>query len=387
MQPQQPMAPAALAAAAEAAPAVPTAAAAPAAHFRSGAVARMAGMPVATLRIWEQRYQAVGPVTAPSGHRLYSAAEVERVVLLRQLTEQGHAIGPLAGLGTDQLRHMRPLPSAATAEGGGSPVLPTTPPPVFLRVVVVGRAMAEKLQRPGLRHQWVSQPLMVGVFDSLAEATQAATAAAGTVVDLLLWQTPSLTVGVVAELTAAQTAWQAAQAAVAYRFSSAAARAAVAAAGAHVAHEPADDAALCAWLSTVVKRGGAHAQLPPTHGQATAATPLPLATASVVGLFQGPVPARRFDDAALTAFASLPASIACECPTHVAELLMQIASFEAYSATCASRSPADADMHAHLQRVAGIARLLFESALERIAIAEGHWLPPQASNPHFQQGH
>ena len=31
--------------------------------FRSGAAARMAGMPVATLRLWEQRYQAVQPST------------------------------------------------------------------------------------------------------------------------------------------------------------------------------------------------------------------------------------------------------------------------------------------------------------------------------------
>src|SRR6476469_8045320 len=71
--------------------------------FRSTAVARMAGMPVATLRVWEQRYRAVGPGTAPSGHRLYSAADVERVVLLRQLTGQGHAIGSLATMTMDQL--------------------------------------------------------------------------------------------------------------------------------------------------------------------------------------------------------------------------------------------------------------------------------------------
>ncbi|PTT75507.1 hypothetical protein DBR42_28750, partial [Pelomonas sp. HMWF004] len=66
--------------------------------YRSGAVARMAGMPVATLRIWEQRYQAVRPSTAASGHRLYSAADVQRVLLLRQLTGQGHAIGAIAAL-------------------------------------------------------------------------------------------------------------------------------------------------------------------------------------------------------------------------------------------------------------------------------------------------
>ena len=64
--------------------------------FRSAAVARMANMPVATLRIWEQRYGAVRPITAPTGYRMYSPSDVQRVLLLRQLTMQGHAIGSSA---------------------------------------------------------------------------------------------------------------------------------------------------------------------------------------------------------------------------------------------------------------------------------------------------
>jgi hypothetical protein len=55
----------------------------------------------------------------------------------------------------------------------------------------------------------------------------------------------------------------------------------------------------------------------------------------------------------------------------VAELLMQISSFEAYSAGCMNRSPADAELHAYLQQVAASCRTLFESALERVARHEG----------------
>jgi hypothetical protein len=87
------------------------------------------------------------------------------------------------------------------------------------------------------------------------------------------------------------------------------------------------------------------------------------------------LPTPRFDDTALTRFASLSSSVACECPSHVAELLMQIASFESYSASCANRNLADAELHGYLQRVAGTARLLFEVALERVAVAEGLALP------------
>ena len=86
--------------------------------FRSGAVARMAQMPVATLRIWEQRYRAVQPITAPSGHRLYSPADVQRVLLLRRLTEQGHAIGSIATLDAAQLQQVS-LASDGKASGEG----------------------------------------------------------------------------------------------------------------------------------------------------------------------------------------------------------------------------------------------------------------------------
>ena len=64
--------------------------------FRSAAVAWMTLMSVATLRVWEQRYQAVRPATMEPGHRLYDLEDVQRVLLLRQLAQHGHAIGLLA---------------------------------------------------------------------------------------------------------------------------------------------------------------------------------------------------------------------------------------------------------------------------------------------------
>jgi DNA-binding transcriptional MerR regulator len=312
-------------------------------RFRSGAVARMAGMPVATLRVWEQRYRAVSPGTSASGHRLYSAADVQRVLLLRQLTARGHAIGAIAGLDAAQL--------AQVAQGPGDG-LPRAARPASgaLRVVVVGLALAARLQRPAVGLRLSRPPQVVAQFESLAEA---ATAPGGQPVDLLLWQSPSLPTGLPAELAAAQAAWPASRAAVVYRFGSAGARRAVMAEGSLLLREPADDEALGAWLASV---------------QAAVPEPQPgLAPA----LLQSTIPPRRYDDATLTAMAGLSPSLACECPRHVAELLMQLASFEAYSASCQHRSPADAELHAYLQQVAGESRHLFEAALERVARHEG----------------
>ena len=330
--------------------------------FRSGAVARMAHMPVSTLRIWEQRYQAVGPTTAPSGHRLYSAADVQRVLLLRQLTDQGHAIGAMAALDAAQLQQV--ASTQATSIAGKR--VQQARRKAALRLAVVGQALALRLQRPAvvqrLAHHWQ----VTAVFESLAEAAHAAT---GTAVDLLLWQAPGLQLGALPELKAAQDALRARHVAVTYRFAGAAARSEFGSTGARVVREPADDDALGAWLASLE---GASLESPEQPND----QPVPRCSQDLAArLAPGDVTPRRFDDAALTRFAGLSTTIACECPRHVAELLMQLSNFEAYSADCADRSPADAELHAYLQRVAGVSRALFESALERVARQEGLTLP------------
>ena len=328
----------------------------------------MARMPVSTLRIWEQRYQAVAPTTARSGHRLYSTADVERVALLRQLTEHGHAIGALAGLDTEHLRNVAITHTSTEAQARAESPRRRAP----MRIVVVGRAMAQRLQHPAVTRTSKFPPLVMGVFDSLAEAALAAPSSTEAAIDLLLWQTSSLQASALADLKAAQVAWRALCAAVTYRFAGADVRDALTGSGAFVAREPADDAALGSWLASLESSLAEDARDRSNVRSNASVNPWSL---DAMGLSAGAVPARRFDDAVLTQFAGLTSTVACECPSHVAELLMQISGFETYSKDCASRSPADAELHAYLQRVAGTARLLFETALERVAVAEGFVLP------------
>ena len=47
--------------------------------YSIGAVARMLGLTVATIRNWEERYAAVVPERSPGGQRLYSREQVERL--------------------------------------------------------------------------------------------------------------------------------------------------------------------------------------------------------------------------------------------------------------------------------------------------------------------
>ncbi len=79
--------------------------------------------------------------------------------------------------------------------------------------------------------------------------------------------------------------------------------------------------------------------------------------------------------------------VACECPQHLSELVTMLGQFEAYSADCESRQPADVTLHAYLYRVAGHARALMEEALATVAKAEGGGLAGASPGALKASGH
>jgi MerR family transcriptional regulator, light-induced transcriptional regulator len=69
-------------------------------------VAKMTGLTPHVIRAWERRYAAVQPTRTEGRHRLYSDADVERLQLLRRLTEAGHAIGHIARRSSKELQSL-----------------------------------------------------------------------------------------------------------------------------------------------------------------------------------------------------------------------------------------------------------------------------------------
>ena len=318
-------------------------------RHRSGAVARMVRMPVATLRVWERRYQLSSPALTPSGQRLYSAADVRRIALLKQLTEHGHAIGSLAGLDMAQLQEVAATHAHAVT---GTLAVAPSPSPARWRVAVVGDSLGRRLLRPSVRRRLAGALEVAGPFKDAAEAS---VALGNDPVDLLLVQAPTLHPAWLSDLQEAAPALKTVRTAAVYRFASESVCERLASAGVALLREPLADAALGQWLEGLAG-GAARAPLPPLSGGE-------------------PVPPRRWDDAALADIAGLSSTIACECPRHVAEILMQLTHFEAYSAECRNRSPSDAELHAYLSSVAASARAKFEEALERVAMHEGLLMP------------
>lgn len=57
--------------------------------YSIGAVARMLGVPAATLRAWEERYQQVVPARSDGGRRLFSRDQVDQLIFVRDQIEFG----------------------------------------------------------------------------------------------------------------------------------------------------------------------------------------------------------------------------------------------------------------------------------------------------------
>jgi len=75
-------------------------------HHAISAVVRRTGLSAHVIRVWEKRYGAVQPERTTTNRRLYSDEQVERLMLLREITQAGQSIGYIAKLSTEQLKHL-----------------------------------------------------------------------------------------------------------------------------------------------------------------------------------------------------------------------------------------------------------------------------------------
>jgi len=89
-------------------------------------VSRLTGLSADVIRAWEKRYAVVAPGRGPRGARLYSAADVGQLRLLRRVVGGGRAIGDVARLTRRQLEALvqsARLPSERAAMEAGEGVL------------------------------------------------------------------------------------------------------------------------------------------------------------------------------------------------------------------------------------------------------------------------
>ena len=143
------------------------------AHQAIKVVARRTGLSAHVIRIWEKRYGAVEPERTGTNRRLYSDEQIERLTLLREITQNGHSIGHVAKLPTEKLRQ---IASQSHGANGSAPraLTPTQTAPTFFDECIAAvkslnaRALEEILKRASMALG--AQGLLQHVVAPLAQA-------------------------------------------------------------------------------------------------------------------------------------------------------------------------------------------------------------------------
>ncbi len=90
-----------------------------------GAVSKATGFSPDTLRVWQRRYGFPVPQRKPSGHRLYSTADVRRLRRISEALARGHRPGQVVPLAEPRLQSLLTEAGAPTRPGP-RPVAPTS---------------------------------------------------------------------------------------------------------------------------------------------------------------------------------------------------------------------------------------------------------------------
>jgi MerR family transcriptional regulator, light-induced transcriptional regulator len=309
--------------------------------YRIGAASKTTGIPVSTLRIWETRYGAFSPVKTEGKQRLFAECDISKALLLKQLSQTGHAISTIAYLDLEQLRRMSNMSHSThkTLETLGEPV----------SLAVVGLSLANRIESK--KFVMALKQNQIKITDVLVDLAAASNADLTRQPQVLLVKVNTLQTTVHADIQAMIAKHKFVQTIVIYNFAPEAVVQAMKFSGLIVRREPISDIELAELLQSVLFVNPERAQEFGTTGAVIAS--------------------RKYSDETLGRVAGISTNVLCECPRHVAELISQLASFEQYSQECLNKNADDAHLHAYLRSVSGTARSLFENALEKIAQHEG----------------
>ena len=301
--------------------------------FSIGAAARRIGISTHALRKWEDRHGAIQPSRSAGGDRRYSGGDIDRLTKLKSLVDLGHAISALAPLADDQLEHLlKDVPAPRRLER--RPVV----------VAVIGERLGYELNRAMSRLPDAVVAAQATTADALTD--KLAQLATDVIVDVIVIELGSLGSDTVSELEQVRATTDVQRVAIVYGY------------GSIEAAERLADA-----RTALVRRPINHYEFSRTL---SALSGVPVSEQPVLGL-----PPHRFSRDVLARMATISPELACECPQHVGQLLIELSDFENYSAECEDTKPQDAAIHNMLRRTAATSRALFERALIELAEAEG----------------
>ena len=311
-----------------------------------GAVAKLTGLTDHTIRVWERRYAAVVADRAPNGRRVYTAADIEKLRLLKTLTDQGLSISAIAGRTTDALREQ--------IKGIGD--IEASPLPDRVRVAVLGDVVSQLFpvnSAPGAG-------IEILVSDSDDDRFEADITRQD--IDVIVMQSAFLDADTTQRVQDYLNVCGARRAVLIYGFGRSSEINLARTANTVVLRSPVD----ANEIMDAIKRTYLQQSMPPPTEATSSAS-----SADTDWTFTAAPAPRRFTQQQIANLANISSTIECECPQHLAQLVAQLSAFEIYSAQCANRDDEDAALHRYLHQTTAEARAMIERALDRVVVAEG----------------
>lgn len=305
-------------------------------QFTIGVVVRRTNIHPETLRVWERRYELIVPGRSETGRRLYSESDIRKLQLIRQLTELGHGVSSLAKLSSDELRER-----LSASHHQGAPL--ETRNVLKCRIAFVGDALRVRYGRHLLYYKDID---IVGSTVSGSSSTAHAQA------DVVIIDLSTINEESQSLIEKYCTDSGASAAIVVFNFATRKAIAELESAGIVCLKGALSAAEIYrACMSLMQPLFNADS----LHDKQTDEESAP----------------PRFDKEQLSHIATLSSAIACECPNHLAELIINLTAFEHYSLECANRNEDDARLHMQLNQSTVAARMILEESLARLMEIEG----------------
>ncbi len=289
-----------------------------------GKLSQESGVHASTLRVWEARYQVITPIRTEGGARRYTREDCLRLKWIKALVDLGYKPRLLAPLSLDELK--LELDNAAGASGNR----PASEPGLLVGAFGA-TAWAKSFLAPptfdlaaGIRH-----------VEHLSDLEQHAAA-----LDVVIIFTHGLQASLARRIADLGSSHAGKLVVVMYEFSSAMALTELQNAGVACLRYPLSPAEFSTRLKELL-----------AEREHDARPSLPF-----------------FSAESLQTIIDGEHKILCECPKHLAQLLLSLHGFVEYSINCADDSPAEALVHKRLREIATDSIVQLESGL-KLALA------------------
>ena len=291
-------------------------------NYRIGLTTQITGIRPETLRAWERRYEVVKPIRTDAGDRLYTQADIDRLLLIKKLVDNGDAISAVANLNIENLeKRISSCKSALSSAGKND-----------LNFILLGRTILDKKSLDSMR---------LNMIDVVQDARNIKPNY-HCKIDFIIVEIQTVNQGTFQMLQKVLKQSRASKLLCAYDFG-----------------KESD-------IATLTTQDTGTIPLPLNHSDITE-----WCSNNFANYLRSSSTDRLLTNQDLVNIVAAGSTINCECPRHLSDLINKLTSFEKYSSECEARNSKDAEIHKELESTSAKSRYLLEEVLIKLAKVEG----------------